>query len=150
MLVIRNYEPTDWNAIARIHDNARKIELKLAGLPEAFLPLEIAARQEGLFEYPGLFVAEQDSKVAGFAACTKEELAWLYVDPIQMRTGIGRSLTAHALTMFPGIHYVEALKGNEPARKLYESFGFSVTETKSGRMPGNERFPVEVYSLFRP
>ena len=150
MRKIRNYEPADWNAIARIHDSARKIELELAGLPEAFLPLEIAAHQEGLFEYPGLFVAEQEGQVVGFCACTKDELAWLYVDPAQMRAGIGRSLTAHALAAFPDIHYIEALKGNEPARKLYESFGFTVTGTESGQMPGNEDFSVEVYTLFRP
>ena len=28
----------------------------------------------------------------GFAACTEEELAWLYVDPEHMRRGIGRGL----------------------------------------------------------
>ncbi len=149
MLTIRNYEQTDWNEIKGIHDGARKIELELAGLSDAFLPLETAAEREGLFEYPGLFVAELEHTVAGFAACTEEELAWLYVDPEKMRRGIGRSLTEYALKKFPGISYVEALKGNEPARKLYENFGFTVTNTETGQMPGNEDFTVEVYVLKR-
>lgn len=52
-----------------------------------------------------------------------------------------------ALQAFPGIHTVEVLKGNEPARKLYESLGFSAGQTLRGRMPGNEQFAVEVYQL---
>lgn len=149
MIKIRNYTQCDWNAIERIHDSARRIELKLAGLEEAFLPLRIAAGQEGLFDYPGLFVAEQDGEVVGFAACTEEELAWLYVDPANMRKGIGRMLSEHALSMFPEIRYIEALKGNEPALTLYKSLGFQLTGIEKGRMPGNEAFAVEVYDLQR-
>lgn len=149
MLTIRTYEAADWDAIERIHDTARKMELKLAGLEEAFLPLKVAAEREELFEYPGLYVAELDGQVVGFTACTEEELAWLYVDPAQMRKGIGRSLSEYAFKMFPDIHHIEALRGNEPARRLYESLGFAVTDIESGQMPGNEAFSVEVYVLRR-
>ncbi len=149
MLTIRNYETGDWDAVERIHDSARKRELELAGMPEAFLPLEIAAKREGLFGYPGLYVAEFEGAVAGFAACTEEELAWLYVDPAQVRKGIGRSLSRYALDRFPGICTIEVLRGNEPARRLYESLGFSVGEIQTGHMPGNEAFTVEVYCMRR-
>lgn len=149
MLTIRKYEETDWKSIERIHDSARKTELKLAELEEAFVPLQIAAKREDLFEYPGLFVAETDGAVVGFAACTGEELAWLYVEPSRMRQGIGRRLCEYALTAFPAIRYIEVLKGNDPARKLYESLGFSVTGTERGKMPGNEDFSVEVYCMER-
>ena len=148
-LIIRAYEKNDWSAIKKIHDSARPIELQLANLEEAFLPLEIAAEREGLLDYPGLFVAELEGKAAGFAACSAEELAWVYVDPAQMRKGIGRRLSEYAMRQFPGIRFVEALKGNEPARKLYESLGFAVVGTETGRMPGNEAFTVEVYSMER-
>lgn len=146
-LTIRKYQTTDWDAIERIHDSARLIELRAAGLEEAFLPLRIAAEREGLLEYPGLFVAEAGSEVTGFAACTEEELAWLYVDPAHMRRGIGRRLSEYALQQFPEIRFIEALKGNEPARRLYESLGFTVTGIETGQMPGNEAFTVEVYSM---
>lgn len=149
MTEIRNYNKCDWNAIERIHDRARKIELKLAGLDEAFLPLKIAAERERLFDYPGLFVAERDGEVVGFAACTEDELAWLYVDPENMRKGIGRMLSEHALNRFPEIRYIEALKGNEPALTLYKSLGFQLIGIKKGHMPGNEDFAVEVYDLRR-
>ena len=149
MLTIRTYEKKDWDAIARIHDDARRTELNLAGLEDAFLPLAIAAEREDLFGYPGLFVAEADGAVAGFAACTNEELAWLYVDPGQMRRGIGRSLISHALNAFPDIRSIEVLKGNTPAVSLYESMGFAVVGTETGRMPGNEDFTVEVCCMER-
>lgn len=44
-ITIRNYQVSDWNAIQKIHDESRKIELKLAGLEDAFLPLCIAAER---------------------------------------------------------------------------------------------------------
>ena len=147
MLTVRAYEKTDWTAIEQIHDSAWAIELKLAGLEESFLPLKISAEREGLLAYPGLFVAEAGQRIAGFAACTEEELAWLYVDPSYMRKGIGRCLSEYALRQFPGIRFVEALKGNEPARKLYEGLGFTVVSIETGRMPGDEEFTVEVYSM---
>ena len=148
-ITIRKYAVSDWMAVEKIHDSARKVELQLAGLEAAFVPLKIAAKREGLFEYPGLYVAEEEGAVTGFIACTEEELAWLYVAPACMRKGTGRSLAAYALKMFPDIHYIEVLKGNEPARKLYESMGFTVTGTDSGRMPGNEAFEVKIYVMQR-
>lgn len=149
MAAIRKYCPSDWDAIQRIHDASRQNELKLAGLESAFLPLEVAAEREGLFNYPGIFVAEEEGIVVGFVACTEDELTWLYVDPAYTRRGIGRKLTEYALQQFPGIRYIEALVGNEPARALYESFGFELTGTESGKMPGNEEFSVKVYLLER-
>lgn len=125
-LQIRTYEETDWSAIEAVHDRARKIELHLAGLEEAFLPLAIAAKREGLLDYPGL-----------------------YVDPAYRRRGVGRKLSEYALEKHPQIDTIETLKGNESARKLYESLGFQVEGVERGQMPGNEAFHVEVYCLCR-
>lgn len=149
MIEIREFRESDKPELERIHDGARKIELRAAGLECAFLPLRIAAEREGLYSYPALYVAEEDGKTAGFAACTEDELAWLYVDPAHMRKGIGRRLSEYALEKFPNIRRIEVLKGNERAKKLYESLGFAVKETSGGRMPGNERFKVEVYIMER-
>ncbi|MBD5483360.1 MAG: GNAT family N-acetyltransferase [Lachnospiraceae bacterium] len=148
-MIIRDYQKADWDSIERIHDRARKIELCLAGLSDAFLPLRVAAEREGLFDYPGLFVAEREEQVVGFTACTEDELAWLYVDPPSMRKGIGRSLAAHAMTQFPGIRYIEVLKGNNPAIALYKSLGFRATGIEKGNMPGNECYSVEVCTFSR-
>ena len=149
MITVRRYETSDWAAIEQVHDSARKIELRLAGLEDAFLPLAVAAPREGLLEYPGLFVAVEDCTVIGFAACTEDELAWLYVSPEHMRQGVGRRLAEYALRAFPGIRSIEVLKGNEPAMVLYERLGFSLARTEKGQMPGNEAFAVEVCCMER-
>lgn len=148
-VIIRDYISADWDSIQRVHDASRRMELKLAGLEDAFLPLKIAAEREGLFDYPGIFVAEENGVVVGFAACTEDELAWLYVEPAHMRKGIGRQLMESVLQQFPKIYYIEALVGNEPAKALYEAMGFEVTGIERGKMPGNEEFTVEVYSFER-
>ena len=149
MLAIRPYRPEDFPGIERVHDSARRIELRYAGLEDAFLPLRIAAEREDLFAYPGLFVAELGGEIAGFAACTQEELAWLYVDPAHFRKGVGRALAEHALQRFPGIRRVEVLSGNAPAKALYARLGFVTAATERGRMPGNEAFSVQVDCMER-
>lgn len=149
MLVIRPYRPEDFPGIERVHDRARRVELRYAGLEDAFLPLRIAAEREDLFAYPGLFVAELGGEIAGFAACTQEELAWLYVDPAHFRKGVGRALAEHALQRFPGIRRVEVLSGNAPAQALYARLGFVTAATERGRMPGNEAFSVQVDCMER-
>ena len=149
MLAIRPYRPEDFPGIERVHDRARRVELRYAGLEDAFLPLRIAAEREDLFAYPGLFVAELGGEIAGFAACTQQELALLYVDPAHARKGVGRALAEHALQRFPGIRRVEVLSGNAPAKALYARLGFVTAATERGRMPGNEAFSVQVDCMER-
>ena len=144
---IRRYAPSDRAALESIHDEARKIELKYARLENAFLPFSVTAEKEHLFDYDGIFVAETDGAITAFLACTERELAWLYVSPRYMRKGIGRALVKYALRQFPKIDHIEVLKGNEPAKALYESFGFNVSEVAFGAMPGNESFEVSVYIM---
>ena len=116
MLTIRPYRPADWPRLQQIHDPARRNELALAGMPDAFRPLAEAAEEEGLFDYPHLDVAEVDGTAAGFAAYTDEELGWVYVDPAFSRKGIGRALLRHALEAEPDLYYIEVLAGNIPGR----------------------------------
>lgn len=146
---IRSYMSSDYDRIGEIHDAARKIELALASLDEAFLPFSVAAEREDFFDYPHIDVATVDGEIVAFSAYTDEELAWLYVAPKMMRKGIARKLVENALKTEPKIKYIEALCGNKPAKKLYESFGFRVQEIVKGVMPGNESFKVEVYSMCR-
>ncbi|MDE7222168.1 MAG: GNAT family N-acetyltransferase [Acetatifactor sp.] len=145
---IIKYQEQYWEDICRIHDAARKAELAYASLKEAFLPLEAVAVEEGLFEYKHLDVAVEDGQAVGFCAYSEEELAWLYVSPEKMRNGIGKQLALHAMAEEKALCYVETLRGNEPARRLYESLGFKIREILTGKMPGNEQFSVQVYSMF--
>ncbi len=144
---IVSYVQEYWKGIQAVHDPARMQELTLAGLEDAFLPLSIAAEREDLFDYQ-LYIAKEADDVLGFVAFTEEELAWLYVRPDVQRRGIGRELAQFALEyMNPGEKSVEVLWGNEPARNLYRSLGFTKETILHGVMPGNETFKVSVWEL---
>lgn len=148
-VAVRPYREEDYEAVSRIHDAARKIELALAGLNDAFLPFSVASEREDFFDYPHIDVAVCNEEVAGFSSYTDEELAWLYVCPTRHRQGIGNALIANALNTEPGICEIEVLVGNEPAKCLYEAFGFKLEKIVSGVMPGNETFPVKVYCMHK-
>lgn len=47
------------------------------------------------------------------------------------------------------LNATEALLGNEPARRLYESFGFEVQTISEGVMAGNEAFAAKGYTMRR-
>jgi GNAT superfamily N-acetyltransferase len=136
---IRSYEPSDWAALCSIHDAARLDELRLSVGEDAFLSLSETAESEGLFE-GDVAVAIKDSQVLGFVSFTSDELAWLYVDPVLYRQGVGRALVDHVLKKATSAITVELLEGNVPALSLYESMGFELTERKVGRLEGHETF----------
>ena len=146
MEIIR-YSCEYWEGIEQAHDAARKQELALAGLEDAFLPLTIAAEREDLFDYH-VYIAKEADAVLGFVAFTEEELAWLYVHPDYQRQGVGRKLAEYALKQMDAEEKsVEVLWGNTPARNLYRSLGFTKETIVHGWMPGNERFAVTVWQM---
>ena len=85
----------------------------------------------------------------GFIAYDEEEIAWLYVDKRHRLEGTASKVIEHALKIEQCIYYVESLKGNVPARKLYEKYGFELVDTLHGHMPRNKKFEVDVWALKR-
>ncbi len=145
---IRPYQKKDFNRLCEIHDPARKNELTLANLSEAFIPFVVASEREELFAYH-VYVAEQNEKVIGFVAFSDDEIAWLYVDVAYIRKGIGKKLIEFALQNVNEDACIEVLKGNISAINLYSQFGFHISETLSGKMPGNEAFTITVHRMCR-
>lgn len=144
---IRIYEKNDWERIAFIHDEARKIELEANDLMEAYLTLEETYKNEDLFSYD-LLVAEDDKgTVLGFIAFNEDEIAWLYVDPNFHRKGIASTLLDVAIEKCKKTIYIEVLYKNKGAISFYQSKGFKIKEKVSGKMPGNEKFHVTCYVL---
>jgi ribosomal protein S18 acetylase RimI-like enzyme len=149
---IREYRPADWDAIARAHDAARLQELAPSVGVEAFRPLVETAEGEGLFD-ECVWVAELDGEVVGFVAYAHGEVTYLYVHPDAQKRGVGRALLRHALAHADdfgaeGVVTVTVLDGN-PARRLYESEGFRLVETRTGRLAGNGAFAATGHVLER-
>lgn len=143
---IRSYIKSDWNDLCKVHDLARSDELKSASLESAFLPLEVAAKREGLFEYE-ILVADCGNEVQGFIAYDDEEIAWLYVNPKMYRKGVGKALVEKALALSNASFTIEVLEGNSSALNFYKRCGFNEVGMDSGLMPGNENYTVTVHLL---
>jgi ribosomal protein S18 acetylase RimI-like enzyme len=143
---IRSYHEKDWPRICEIHDLARLDELRSASLEEAFLPLEIAAEKEGLFEYE-LLVSERNGVVVGFLAHDEEEIAWLYVDPNCYRSGAGKALVKAVIEGSSGTMSIEVLRGNKAALEFYKTCGFVEVGLAEGLMPGNKKYKVTIHKL---
>lgn len=146
-MLIRPYEDRDWPAIARIHDAARLDELRDSVGVAAFLTLAETYEGEGLFA-DQVRVAELDGTVAGFIAYDDTEVTWLYVDPARYRQGVGRALLRHALAG-AGRMEVTVLAGNPAALALYLAEGFTITETRTGPLVGNEAFTATGHIMHR-
>ena len=146
MMIVRTYIQSDWNDLCEIHDRARLDELKLASLENAYLPLNVAAKREGFFDYT-ILVAEQDGKVQSFIAFDSEEIAWLYADPKIYRRGVGKALLEKALTVRNLPVSIEVLQGNSSALNFCKRCGFKEVGMDSGLMRGNESYTVTVHIL---
>ena len=148
MIAIRKYQPKDWDAIAQIHDRARLDELRVSIGVEAFLSLAATAENEELFAGK-VWVAEDNNLVVGFIAINSEMtwITWLYVLPDRYRQGIGRKLLRKAIANCQSTVYVSVLSGNDAALNLYQSEGFEIVETKTGKLNGNENFSATGHIL---
>ena len=136
--------------IATVHDRARLDELSTSVGVEAFLSLAATAEDEELFEGE-VWVAEDKDLVVGFVAIDSEMtwITWLYVLPDFYRQGIGRKLLRQAIANCGSILYTSVLSGNDAALNLYQSEGFKIVETKTGKLSGNESFSATGYILQR-
>lgn len=122
-----------------MHDAARLLELEPTVGLAAFLPLEVAADNEGLFDHK-VEVLEIDDRVEGFVAFAPDEISWLYVNPAMHGRGYGKALLDHALSQCGPVVRTEVLEGNEPATRLYFASGFELERRVTGKLTGNESF----------
>jgi predicted N-acetyltransferase YhbS len=118
----------------------RRASLNNAGDREALLAnpdaIELPLQQ---IQAGGVFVAEADGTVAGFAAILPREdgdseLDALFVEPAAWRQGVGRALVEHCCSAArsagaAALHVV----GNPHAQAFYGACGFSVLGTRQMR-----------------
>ena len=146
MIKLRKYKTSDWEAISKIHDEARLDELKGSVDLNAFIPLKKAAFAEGLFG-GDIIIAECESQAVGFIGYNKKTIDWLYVSPLHYRKGIGKMLIEYVLEKSDGEIRIAVLKNNLPALNLYKKMGFKEERTFKGPMIGAEQYEVEGISL---
>jgi len=92
-----------------------------------------------------LWIAEQNGNRLGCIAVVEQnnnqaQLRWLLVEPLTRGLGVGRKLVETLVTFCREQNYESiflwTIDSLEPARKLYQSFGFKLTESIDGTMGG--------------
>jgi ribosomal protein S18 acetylase RimI-like enzyme len=146
MVTIRSYKEQDWEAICRVHDAARPLELEGSCDPRAFVPLALDPEAEDL-RRSQVLIAEEDGEVVGFAAVDDNYLSFLYVYPAHQRKGIGRRLLRASLKVAARDPWTIVLSGNRPAIDLYESEGF---QEQARFASDNQGYPVTCVRMVRP
>jgi GNAT superfamily N-acetyltransferase len=132
--VLRRAAQADMEAVARLHRHVRKTCLPY--LPELHTPeQDLAFFEEHVFPSSTIWLAEDESRLIGFAVSKQDWLDHLYVDPGWHGCGVGKALLravwedAQELNLW-------TFQANLQARRFYERHGFRLVEMTDGS--GNE------------
>ena len=124
---IRKYQSTDFSAVLSIYNSSKLDELKFEDEVFKLLPLDQDdKRLAGLIE-SDIYVYELDG-IAAYGAVFGSEIRALFVDPSQRGKGIGKSLLEFLLSKIEGEVNLFVAKTNEPAKALYQAYGFDVID----------------------
>jgi len=77
-------------------------------------------------------VADDGSRLLGFAAVTYTWLEHLYVDRDHQGRGVGQALLEDAKRLRPGGLRLHVFTRNAPARRFYEAHGFGLMAQSDG------------------
>lgn len=127
-MTIRKFSKDDFQSIEEIYNLSKLDELAQEDSTFTLLPLaEDKARKKQLFESQ-IFVYELESVVA-FCAIFKSEIRGLFVHPDHRGHGLGKDLLEHLISLSSQDLSLYVAASNLFAKKMYEKFGFVVTET---------------------
>lgn len=90
-------------------------------------------------------VAQDGSRLLGFAAVTDMWLEQFYVDPDHQGQGVGRALLEDVKRLRPGGLRLHVFTRNAPARRFYQAHGFDLVEQSDGH-DNEEREPDCTYA----
>jgi putative acetyltransferase len=119
--VIRPATPADAPALTRVW--RRAVEATHHFLtPDAVDAIETDVAAWLNSGAPNLWAWDQDGRLVAFLGLSGDELAALFVDPRLHRSGVGRRLVDHALSL--GARRLSVNEDNPGARAFYERQGF--------------------------
>jgi putative acetyltransferase len=122
-MAIRNYQTTDYPAIAEIYNASKLDELKFEECKYVLLPLDQDAKRRSDLLSSTIFVYGTN-KIKGYSAVAGSRIQSLYVHPDYRGQGIGRALLAFALESIGGDATLQVVKSNTPSKTLYRTYGF--------------------------
>jgi len=126
---IRAYTENDLAEIFNIYDHSKLDELKFDDNVFTLLPLEKdKVRLGGLMESE-IYVYQKEAHTFGFGAICGSEIRALFVHPKYRGIGIGKKLLEFLLSIIQGEPCLYVASTNQPAKYLYQRYGFSVIDT---------------------
>lgn len=135
---IRAYTQNDLAAIFDIYSRSKLDELKFEDKEFTLLPLEKDdVRLSGLMESE-IYVYQEKGAIVGFGAVYVNEIRALFVLPEDRGKGVGKKLLECLLSHIKDQAFLYVASTNQPAKYLYQRYGFSVVdtfETTYGQVP---------------
>jgi putative acetyltransferase len=126
---IRPYTQNDLAAIFDIYSHSKLDELKFEDREFTLLPLEMDdVRLSGLMESE-IYVYQEQGAIFGFGAVCVNEIRALFVLPEHRGKGVGKKLLEFLLSHIKDQACLYVASTNQPAKYLYQRYGFSVADT---------------------
>lgn len=123
---IREYCEEDYPRILDIYRESKLDELRFERDKFELLPLDKDEKRLKQLEESNIYVYDNGS-IEGYGAVYGSEIRALFVCRRARGSGVGKSLLELLLSKVIGTANLFVAKTNLPAKKLYESYGFRVT-----------------------
>ncbi len=136
-MIIRAYQPDDWQAVQTIYDLAKPDEMRGSVPPDAIRPLAEDAAMQQLFAASHILVAEVECQVAGFGGYSQDCIDWMFIHPEHRRQGLASALIIALLAQMGGQAILNVAQHNAAARRLYDRHGFLVEREFIGQYNGH-------------
>lgn len=126
---IRTYVDSDLPSIFDIYRHSKLDELTFEDKVFRLLPLEEdEVRLRELME-SDIYLYHEEDCILGYGAIYGNEVRALLVRPEFRGRGVGKSLLEFLLTLIQGQPCLYVARSNQPAKRLYQFYGFSVIDT---------------------
>jgi ribosomal protein S18 acetylase RimI-like enzyme len=123
--------------VCDIYDLGKPDEMRGALDPKSLLPLAADKATNALFHAWRIVVAEDSSRVVGFAGNRGNFITCLFVHPDFRRRGIASALIRHLIAQLECPVTLNVVSENTAARTLYTQLGFKVERELRGNFQGS-------------
>lgn len=128
-MTIRAYKKADQARVFDIYSQSKLDELRFEENTFSLLPLEEdKVRLKGLMESE-IFVYQEQDCVVAYGAYLGNEIRALFVHTDFRNKGIGNKLLIFLLSRIEGMACLYVAASNQPAKDLYQRYGFSVVDS---------------------
>ncbi|MCF6443014.1 GNAT family N-acetyltransferase, partial [Pseudoalteromonas luteoviolacea] len=124
---IREFRDKDYPRVLEIYSKSKLDELRFEKKKFKLLPLENDEKRLPALKESKIYVFD-DGQVLGYGALYNSEIRALFVCPKARGKGIGKQILAFLLSQISGEANLFVAQTNKPAKKLYEAYGFEVSD----------------------